>query len=476
MPRRMRCGMPRLLAMATMLAVEAKSSKKRKQQKFANVHAVELSESMRNAMSRAVRLAAAPSSSAVPHERTDRKLIFPIFCNSAVMPLLKNLLCSLKRLGVRYWVVVAMDARVCPELQRANFLDSELRCTFPYAQTAEMASAASSGQLMVGSASFWQLVIQRITWIRWLLSEGYDVLQCDVDVVWLRDVRTVLEASPWSEQHLLVQRDAGYGLNCGFYLARASNFTVTLMERWITDMGANGSHTKHSKEMYEQHSFSHVIHTMRSRYLRSTGAPVLRLGQLNQSEFPTGKLWMSYPMLTNKQTAQVVHLNWVKSTKKLHLRRDNLWFLTEDDQRCAAGFDPFEGGCARACVPATTCEMGRPCIYDSTCDHIWRRMTSNRIARERGQGGRARSKNGTMVLTPVKNGTTGGLKWKLLMPKRSDLTFDWHPMALRSLGCDLCNPGSAGWYHEGGCLADQSGKPRPSWRLNEPSQVVRQLL
>ena len=96
---------------------------------------------------------------------------------------------------------------------------------------------------------------------------------------------------------------------------------------------------------------------------------------------------MSYPMLTNKQTAQVVHLNWVKSTKKLHLRRDNLWFLTEDDQRCAAGFDPFEGGCARACVPATTCEMGRPCIYDSTCDHIWRRMTSNRIARERGQGG-----------------------------------------------------------------------------------------
>ena len=194
----------------------------------------------------------------MPHERTDRKLIFPIFCNSAVMPLLKNLLCSLKRLGVRYWVVVDMDARVCPGCSEAGFLDSELRCTFP-AQTTEMASAASSGQLMVGSASFWQLVIQRITWIRWLLSEGYDVLQCDVDVVWLRDVRTVLE------HHLGVNsifscNDAGYGLNCGFYLARASNFTVTLMERWITDMGANGSHTKHgSKEMYEQHSFR-VIH------------------------------------------------------------------------------------------------------------------------------------------------------------------------------------------------------------------------
>ena len=73
------------------------------------------------------------------------------------------------------------------------------------------------------------------------------------------------------------------------------------------------------------------------------GRASFALGQLNVSEFPTGKLWMSYPMLTNKQTAQVVHLNWVKSTKKLHLRRDNLWFLTEDDQRCAAGFDPFEG-------------------------------------------------------------------------------------------------------------------------------------
>ena len=80
------------------------------------------------------------------------------------------------------------------------------------------------------------------------------------------------------------------------------------------------------------------------------------------------------------------------------------------------------------------------------------------------------------MLTPVKNGTTGGLKRKLLMPKRSDLTFDWHPMALRSLGCDLCNPGSAGGITRAAALADQSGKPRPSWRLNEPSQVVRQLL
>ena len=87
--------------------------------------------------------------------------------------------------------------------------------------------------------------------------------------------------------------------------------------------------------------------------------------KLNHSEFPNGKIWMHYPQWTGKRTAYIVHMNWLTGghKKKHRMVRDGLWFLDPDDRRCAAGFDPFRGGCQRLCAGVKTCLPGQPCIY-----------------------------------------------------------------------------------------------------------------
>eukprot|EP00966_Prymnesium_polylepis_P014816 342527-Prymnesium_polylepis.1 len=136
----------------------------------------------------------------------------------------------------------------------------------------------------------------------WLISQRYDVFQCDVDVVWLRNPMPVFESEQLCSTHLLVQRDMVYGLNAGVFLVPASNFTTILMERWIDDMvGPNATHVRKKKEMHGQHSFAYAVKQLPHRF-----DPPMPHKQLNQSQFPVGKLWMYYAARTNKDTAYMV--------------------------------------------------------------------------------------------------------------------------------------------------------------------------
>ena len=62
--------------------------------------------------------------------------------------------------------------------------------------------------------------------------------------------------------------------------------------------------------------------------------------KLNETLFPNGLTWSTGH--STKAVAYIVHMNWVKQSKKARLIGDGLWFLTSDDTRCAAGFDPRE--------------------------------------------------------------------------------------------------------------------------------------
>ena len=95
----------------------------------------------------------------------------------------------------------------------------------------------------------------------------------------------------------------------------------------------------------------------------------LRWAGLNESRFPNGKLWWSRSY-GSKAEAFIVHCNWVKSNKKGRLRRDNLWFLDEHDARCQPGFDPFEDGCDRQCVPVRYCAPGESCTPVRSCAEL----------------------------------------------------------------------------------------------------------
>ena len=61
------------------------------------------------------------------------------------------------------------------------------------------------------------------------------------------------------------------------------------------------------------------------------------------------------------ERSHVGHANWLKSTKKQHLVRDNLWWLDDHDERCVPGFDPHAEGCRAHCRAVRKCVLNAPC-------------------------------------------------------------------------------------------------------------------
>jgi hypothetical protein len=179
-------------------------------------------------------------------ERHREHIIIPLFSNAGMTAMLINLLCSMRRVAVRNWMAIAMDNRTCDRLPGTFRADGPHACVHPYVEK----PLVSAGKLKYASSDFWRLVIQRPLWVRWLLTVGYTVLQCDVDVVWLRDPFPVFNTGVYASQHLVSQSEQTFGSNCGFYLARANTTTVRFMDTWLEDMvGLNATWRKKARAL-----------------------------------------------------------------------------------------------------------------------------------------------------------------------------------------------------------------------------------
>ena len=158
---------------------------------------------------------------------------------------------------------------------------------------------------------------------------------------------------------MLFQPDAGHGVNGGFYVARSTPRVLGLFEAWLADLAAKATARKGFEE---QHSLNRALR------VNGTGLQLVKR-VLDERRFPNGKIWWQWSH-GSKADAFIVHCNWAKSNKKGRLRRDNLWFLDEHDQRCQAGFDPFEASCDRRCVPVKYCAPGVPCALTHNCAEL----------------------------------------------------------------------------------------------------------
>ena len=67
------------------------------------------------------------------------QLVMPLFSNAGFMPYLRNLLCSLQRLDVDNWFVIALDNETCPLLGA-----TEGHCVHPYRRGGGGGSGAGS--------------------------------------------------------------------------------------------------------------------------------------------------------------------------------------------------------------------------------------------------------------------------------------------------------------------------------------------
>ena len=355
-------------------------------------------------------------------------VIIPLFSNRGFMPFLRNLICSMKRLKVRNYLVIAMDNATCPALMDTpNMLspgDRQSSCVYPYSKNAV---TSQLGVATYRSVAFNRMVMQRPLWVRWLLQQGYSVIQCDLDIVWLQDPHPLLRSARLPPRGYVPTSAMGYrgvkspsgkvaakvpDANLGEveleplapteHVASQAYMSGSLISppsgaTWkLPDMlfqseqayGLNGGFyfarptnntlaffgewIRRLTEMINLPSFEeqHALNSAIVRVKRTTGKLVF--GHLHERQFPNGKIWWSYPWLADKRTALIVHSNWNKQQKKARMLRDRLWFLSKGDGQCAPDFDPLAAGCSKLCAPVAYSAPGSNTINLKTCWHLQR--------------------------------------------------------------------------------------------------------
>ena len=367
--------------------------------------------------------------------------IIPLFSNHGFLPFLRNLICSMRRLRVNNWLVIAMDNATCPALMGAPGNGEQSACVYPYSR-AKTGVTTSNDVATYRSVNFNRMVMQRPLWVRWLLSRGYSVIQCDLDIVWLRDPQPLLRSI--RVPHMLFQSEQAYGLNGGFYFARPGNATLTFFDDWLERLQLMIS----NPNFEEQHALNSVIR-------RATSYPAesrLRYAILDDVQFPNGKIWWSYPWRADKRVAYIVHANWNKQQKKSRLARDALWFLTRADSQCDTDVDPMAHGCNKLCHPVAYAAPGGNASFKTCTD-----LNRDDDFQARKHGGRWASSK---------------FVWKEGQPPRG--TF-WHPTAYDQLpNCkrDLSKQSYAEAIHER-LLAIEWGKEHNKEALRAKSTEQR---
>lgn len=319
--------------------------------------------------------------------------MIPLFASVGFIAYLRNLLCSMDRTNTTNYFIVAFDNETCPALHAHRAHSNEHTCVQPYAQSTRggsviAANAAGSTTFTYRSGAFNRLVMQRPLWVRWLLQQGWSVIQCDLDIVWLRDPQLVLQSLVITSQRkgssvaharqgtadssevvpdVLFQSEQAYGLNGGFYFARPNNRTLNLFDDWLGRLEKNAN----SPKFEEQHALNWAVRVQTPQHRQTP--QTLRHGVLSDAHFPNGKIWFLYPFWADKHGAFLVHANWVIRSKKQRLMRDRLWFLDSNDEACVAGLDPFVDNCSHLCVPIASSAPGsgtrmHSCSYLNSAD------------------------------------------------------------------------------------------------------------
>lgn len=276
----------------------------------------------------------------------------PLFSNGGFSGFLKHTLCSLDRLNMSYWFVIAFDNSTCPGLEPSFGLrNTHSSCIYPYSthdlQSGEVAKYRSSG--------FNMMVMQRPMWVMRLLKHGYEVIQADLDLGWLH---SPIDYFSTTSADFMAMSESGHGYNAGVYLAMPTNATINLFRIWLKKLTDSAT----SKHFEEQHALNHAIAYAR----RMNGT----FKKLPETAFVNGKLWWQYNRPPTKAGVAIIHANWNKHNKKGRLKRDNLWALDRLDSHCMPTWNPFAHNCTRWCIPVQYCRATEICKMYTSCQEM----------------------------------------------------------------------------------------------------------
>lgn len=152
-----------------------------------------------------------------PFRKTARsKQLIAVFANDAYRPVLQNWMAAMQRIGIRNYMVVALDRKL-----------------FCYLEARGVRTLYRPCEPALG-----ELWIHRLNVISELLERGHDVIHSDADAVWLKNPLPYLDALPhdmlfsqgtvWPPD---VQEQWGFVLCCGFFMLRSNVRTRSFVRK-----------------------------------------------------------------------------------------------------------------------------------------------------------------------------------------------------------------------------------------------------
>lgn len=184
--------------------------------------------------------------------------------NDAQLPMLKNMLNSAMKVGIPM------------NLFHCYLLDSQKEAA------------------VYGSEQFNSITLKKLEVIRMNMSLDFDIVWVDNDIVFFQNCLNDLISKSGS----FVMQDDLWGACTGFFLARSSVFTKSVLHKAISWLAATTD--KHAND---QHAFNNV-------YKKVIGVSVTKLPI---EEYPNGEIYFNRK-LTSK--AKMVHCNYLTKTSE----------------------------------------------------------------------------------------------------------------------------------------------------------------
>lgn len=291
----------------------------------------------------------------LPFMADDRNLVVTVGVSGGYHDILMNFVCTLRRLGLRDPLVVAMDEdlyRFAKVQGLPVYLEKfqDMAGFESYENVTELSAEHKTGRCMYGSICFKRLTRLKSQVVYQIIKLGFHALWTDVDIVWFRDVsKELFELGPGTfpvqSDNINQSRPAnsrGYstrGVICaGFYLARSEPGVIHALEAII-------KHAKvHGNELSEQPSFYQTLCGKKQENVVGDNECLFkgtRVIFMSQRLHPNGgiyKLWRekNATKACLEMGCASLHNNFIRGGegKKKRLLRQRLWVWDERKRLC----------------------------------------------------------------------------------------------------------------------------------------------
>ncbi len=256
--------------------------------------------------------------------------------------MLKNLLCTMKKLAMVHRVVgIALDVQAynsCASLDIGCVLSDSFMSSSTFSSSSSSSNSSSSETLLLwGGSAYKNMTRAKSRNVLEILKRGYNVLLIDVDIVLFKDPTAMLREGSL-QWDLQVQSDSVYKqkapageVNSGFYYMKCSEWSI----RFLTHVWFLSSYFPNLSEQKLWNKLSSF------KQAAKVGWKVI---PLNPLQFCNGNVFFSkiglkdYKYVRRTEAPKdpyMVHFNWMMGyDKEKTMRQEGMWYLNSTDGEC----------------------------------------------------------------------------------------------------------------------------------------------